>query len=459
MAAADSESRVRLAATETRLAERERDVGEIDARLRDADAMSRDTQAALADERVRAAGLEAALRDERERSAEKLATLTQAREDLTAQFRALAGEALEENRRRVTEQHRDALGTLLGPLGERIGAFEKKVDEAYQKESNERFALKSEVANLQLATARINEDANNLTRALKGEAKTRGNWGEVVLERVLERSGLVRGVEFEVQPSLLDDDGAMHRPDVVIRLPDDKHVVIDSKVSLVAYDRYYAAVDDAGRERAGKAHVQAMREHIKSLGAKNYQARETLDAPDFVAMFVPIEPALGLASSLDVELFAEAWDRKVVLVTPATLLAMLSTVRSLWQREKQTRNAIEIAKQSGALYDEFVLTMKALDEVGSHLQHAMQSYDKTRKKIGEGRGNLIRRVEQLRTMGAKATRELPKDLLEHADREHDEAHDEPHGETQRAANADSASAPDGAKPPPPLTLVTPTRDD
>ncbi len=345
--------------------------------------------------------------------------LMQARADLSTQFRELAGEALETNRKRITEQHHGELEQILKPLGEKIVAFERKVADTHVQETAQRSMLQQEVVNLQQATARINEDAVNLTRALKGEAKTRGNWGEVVLERVLERSGLVKDREYETQFSLKGEDGGMLRPDVVIRLPDGKHIVIDAKVSLVAYDRYHAAVDDEARTHAGRQHVDAIRKHARDLGAKGYHASSELDSPDFVAMFVPIEPALGLASALDDSLFVDAWDRKVVIVTPSTLLAVLSTVRTLWQREKQTRNAIEIAERAGGLHDQFVLLLESLDGIGTHLDKATRAFDAARSRLKTGRGSVVTRVEQIREMGAKAKKQLPAHWSDAGDDEPD----------------------------------------
>ncbi|MEO8936548.1 MAG: DNA recombination protein RmuC [Burkholderiaceae bacterium] len=414
LATAGTDAQVRLATAEARLAERDADVRDLGARLEAAVTEVRASHDALADVRVAKAGIETELHEERERAVEKLATLTHARDELSAHFKALAGDALELNRQRMADQHQGALDQILKPLGEKLVAFEKKVEETYDKEAQQRFSLQEEVKNLHLATTRINEDANNLTRALKGEAKTRGNWGEVLLERVLERSGLVKGTEYEIQFALKGDDGGALRPDVVVRLPDNKHIVIDSKVSLVAYDRYYAAIDDEGRSAAGRQHVDAIRKHAKELGAKGYQGREGLDTPDFVAMFVPIEPALGLASSLDESLFLDAWDRKVVIVTPSTLLAVLTTVHTLWQREKQTKNAIEIAEKAGALFDQFTLVIESIDSIGTHLERAGKAFEMTRSRLADGKGNLVKRIDTLRKMGAKAGRQLPAGWLARA---------------------------------------------
>jgi DNA recombination protein RmuC len=433
LASSGADAQARLAAADALRAARDEDLRALQARLDAATQDARAAQQALVDTRVANASLATELREERERAGEKLATLMQAREELSAQFKALAGDALEVNRKRLTEQHHGALEQILKPLGEKIVAFEQKVVDTHDKESEQRTLLRQEVVNLQQATARINEDAVNLTRALKGEAKTRGNWGEVVLERVLERSGLQKDREYETQFALKGDEGNALRPDVVIRLPDGKHIVIDAKVSLVAYDRYYAATDDAARAEAGRQHVDAVRKHARDLGAKGYHTRSGLDSPDFVAMFVPIEPALGLASSLDESLFVDAWERKVVIVTPSTLLAVLTTVRTLWQREKQNRNAIEIAEKAGGLYDQFTLVLESFDAVGAHLEKASRAFDSARMRLKTGKGNVVGRVELIREMGAKAKRQLPEAW------------------TDGASEGDAPSAPVASK----LTLVAP----
>ena len=298
--------------------------------------------------------------------------------------------------------------------------------------------------NLQAATLQINEDAKNLTLALKGEAKTRGNWGEVVLERVLERAGLVRGEHYEAQLTLRDEDGGVSRPDIVVRLPGDKHVVIDSKVSLIAYDRYHAADEETGRSHAGRQHVDGMRKHFRALGEKNYQQGSGVDSPDFVAMFVPIEPAFSLATSLDADLFLDAWNHKVVIVTPSTLLALLMTVQSLWQRDKQTRNAIEIAEQSGALHNQFVLVMESLKTLGKQLRDAQKTFELTERRLVDGRGNLVGRIERLRELGARTKKQLPADLLARASDDTGHESDDEDGASQVQSK---------------LTLVPPSSED
>jgi len=413
LATARAEGEIESVRLSERLAAAQREVATLQERLvqREADLVAQRGEAASA--REQGARLAADLAQERTQAREKLALLEQARADLTAQFKLLANDILEEKSQRFSEQNRTQLDLLLKPLGDKLQSFEKKVEETYLTEAKERFSLGEEVRRLQQLNLQIGADAVNLTRALKGDAKTRGNWGEVVLERILERSGLEKGREYEVQVTVEGPDGKL-RPDVLVRLPDDKHIVIDSKVSLVAYDRYYSASDDAERERALREHVASMRRHIDDLAAKNYQGRPGINAPDFVAMFVPIEPAFNLAAGSDDSLTLDAFDRKVVIVTPNTLLAMLSTVASLWKRELQTRNALEIARQSGDLYDKFVGFVDALKDIGTRLDAARAAYDTAYKRLSEGSGNLVGRVQRLKKLGARAEKSLPQELIEAA---------------------------------------------
>lgn len=453
LALAGADAQARLAGTQARLQERDDDVARLDARVHELDGAVRTSAAALTEERVRRASIETTLHEERERGAETLATIAAARDDMTAHFKAIAGDALETNRQRIAEQQEGGLSQLLKPLGEKLGAFEQTVRSTYDNEAQQRSALRQEVLNLREATARINEDAVNLTRALKGEAKTRGNWGEVVLERVLERSGLTRGIEYQVQLALRDANGALARPDVVVRLPDAKHIVIDSKVSLVAYDRYHAANDDQTRDEAGRAHVRAVREHVRALSEKDYQSNDALDSPDFVALFMPIESAYSLASSLDETLFMDAWERKVVIATPSTLLALMTTVHSLWQRDKQTRNAIAIAEQSGALHDQFVRVVESLQGLGKKLDEAQKAFGDTRKHLVDGRYNLVGKIERLRDLGAKTRKQIPDEY-----RQASEVGEERSGYLEGLAPEPADETP-SSRPAVPLTLVPPPVDE
>lgn len=406
-AAADIE----IATLNERAAAAQRELGALERRLEQTGLELDQARRELSTVRESNARLSSELEQERLQSREKLTLLEQARDALTNQFKTLANDILEEKSKRFSQQNRDQLDLLLKPLGDKLQSFEKKVEDTYITEAKERFSLGEEVRKLQLLNLQIGQDALNLTRALKGDAKMRGNWGEVVLERILERSGLEKGREYETQFTVAGDEGKL-RPDVLIRLPDDKHIVIDSKVSLVAYDRYYAAETDIERDLALREHVVSMRRHMDDLSSKNYQGRVGINAPDFVAMFVPIEPAFNLAAGHDDGLVLDAFDRKIVIVTPNTLLAMLSTVASLWKRELQTRNALEIARQSGDLFDKFVLFVESLKDIGARLDAARDAYDRAYKRLSEGNGNLVRRVQNLKKLGAKAEKSMPQDLLD-----------------------------------------------
>ena len=302
---------------------------------------------------------------------------------------------------------------MLDPLKERIQAFEKRVEESYQQEARERFSLGKELERLQQLNLRLGEEATNLTRALKGQ-KTQGNWGELVLERVLEHAGLEKGREYETQVSLRAADGERFQPDVLIRLPGDKQVVVDAKVSLTAYQQFVASDDEVIRQQALKQHVLSLRNHVKGLSGKDYRRLEGLHSLDFVLLFMPVEAAFSVALQAEPNLFQEAFERNIVIVSPTTLLATLRVIDSLWRQERQTQNAREIAERAGALYDKFVLFVQDLDEMGSRLQQLDKAYAAARNKLCEGRGNLISRAEQIKLLGARASKSLPGDWLERA---------------------------------------------
>ena len=302
---------------------------------------------------------------------------------------------------------------MLNPLKEKLQLFEKKVDDTYQKGLKDQTDLRAELKKLYELNARISEEAGNLTKALKGDVKKQGNWGEVVLERILERSGLNEGENgYQKQFSDSTDDGRRIQPDVVVNLPDNKHIIIDSKVSLIAYERAVNAVTDEERARHVKEHLFSLKTHIKGLSEKHYQTAKKLNSPDFVLLFLPIESSFSLAIQEDQDLFSYAWDQKVVIVSPSTLLATLRTIASIWQQENQTRNALEIAKQGGALYDKFVGFIFDMEGIGKSLETTRKNYDQAMNKLQTGTGNLVRRAENLRKLGAKATKELPGNMLE-----------------------------------------------
>lgn len=359
------------------------------------------------------AGLSAELREQQDSHQQRLDDLQGSRDELRAQFAELAGKIFDEREQRFAETSQQRLGQLLDPLKERIQAFEKRVEESYQQEARERFSLGKELQRLQQLNQRLGDEATNLSRALKGQ-KTQGNWGELVLERVLEHAGLEKGREYQTQVSLKSADGERFQPDVLIQLPGDKQVVVDAKVSLTAYQQFIAAEDEAARQQALKQHVLSLRGHLKGLSLKDYQRLEGLHSLDFVLLFVPIEAAFAAALQADPGLFQEAYEQHIVIVSPTTLLATLRVIDSLWRQERQSQNAREIAERAGALYDKFVAFIQDLDEVGARLQQLDKAYAAARNKLCAGRGNIVSRVENLKLLGARASKSLPAELLEQA---------------------------------------------
>lgn len=347
---------------------------------------------------------------------EKLATQKQEMEELqkkfTTEFENIAHKILKQNSQEFTQVNQKNITEILNPLKEKIQLFEKKVEDTYEKGLKDQTDLKAELKKLHDLNMKISDDATNLTKALKGDVKKQGNWGEVILERILERSGLTEGREYEKQFSTTSENGSRIQPDIIINLPDQKHIVVDSKVSLVAYERYVNAADEEDRQKHIKDHLLSLKTHIKGLSEKHYQNAQGLNSPDFVLLFVPIESSFSLAIEADQELFSYAWDNKVVIVSPSTLLATLRTIASIWQQENQTRNAIEIARQGGALYDKFVNFITDLEKVGSNLDTTRKNYDAAMNKLNDGKGNLVRSAEKLRELGAKASKELPQKYLD-----------------------------------------------
>jgi DNA recombination protein RmuC len=371
-------------------------------------------QEEIAKYRSRSVELKTLLDEERKQADEKIVLLNEARDQLREQFRNLAQQIFEEKGRLFSEQNKSSIENLISPLRDQIGDFKKRVEDVYDKESRDRAALQTEIHHLKELNQRISKDALNLTRALKGDSKARGNWGEVVLERVLEASGLQRGREYDVQVSLKDDSGKRFQPDVIVRLPRGKDVVVDAKVSLKDYEIYYAAEDPVERETALKSHIEALRTHIRTLASKSYEDLEGVRSLDFVLMFVPIEAAFLAAVERDRDLFADAFERNIMVVSPSTLLVTLRTIENIWRNEYQNRNALEIAKKAGALYDKFVGFVEALQEVGEQLDRARNAHRTATDRLVSGRGNLIRRADELKTLGVKAGKELPAELIEMA---------------------------------------------
>lgn len=343
---------------------------------------------------------------EKEKLAEQKLSYEQSQQKLNKDFELIANKILEEKSSKFVEQNRTNLDLILNPLKENIKAFEDKVEKVYKAESDERNILKGVISELQIQSKMIQEDANNLTRALKGDSKKQGNWGEVILEKVLERSGLVKDQEYRIQASLVSADGGRFQPDVVIDLPDDKHLIVDAKVSLVAYERSVSAETEEEREGYVKQHLASIKNHIQELSAKNYHELYKINSPDFVLLFVPIESSFSIAVQKDAELFNFAWDRRVVIVSPSTLLATLRTIASMWKQERQNRNVMEIARLSGSMYDKFVGFVSDMENIGKHIKNGQDAYDKALNKLSDGSGNLVNTSEKIKKLGAKATKQI-----------------------------------------------------
>ena len=320
---------------------------------------------------------------------------------LTTEFENIATKILKERSDEFSLSNHKNLSDILNPLKERIQLFEKKVDETYDKELRDKISLREEVRKLTELNTRVSQEANNLTKALKGDVKKQGNWGEVILERVLERSGLTKGQEYEREEVVDGADSSVQRPDVIIHLPDNKHIIVDSKVSLVAYERFVSAETDEHRVTHLKDHINSLRSHVKLLSEKNYQNAQNLNTPDFVLMFLPIEASFSVAVQGDGEIFSYAWERKIVIVSPTTLLATLRTITSIWKQENQTKNAQEIARLSGSLYDKFIGFAEDMAKIKVNIDRTSGAYDDAMKKMKDGNGNIIRTAEKIKELGAK----------------------------------------------------------
>lgn len=334
---------------------------------------------------------------------------------LKSEFEVMATKILEEKTAKFTEQNRANLDIILNPLKNQIESFEKKVDNTYKAEAAERNSLKGEIRNLVTQSQKLNQEANNLTNALKGQTKIQGNWGEMILSSILEKSGLVKDREYFEQQSYTTEEGKRYQPDIVVSLPEGKKIVIDSKVSLNAYEAYCSAENDDDRNRALSQHIQSLRNHIKELSEKKYQQIYELDGLDYVLMFVPIEPAFNIAVQHEPNLWNEAFDKNIVIISTSTLLATLRTVASIWKQDKQNNNALEIARLSGSLYDKFVGFTEDMLEVGKKIDSSKNSYVEAMKKLSEGSGNLIRTTEKIKVLGAKTAKSINQNLLQRSD--------------------------------------------
>ncbi|MCK9413385.1 MAG: DNA recombination protein RmuC [Prolixibacteraceae bacterium] len=343
---------------------------------------------------------------------DKAVELEQIQKRLTIEFENVAHKILKEHSAEFTTLNQKNIGDILSPLKEKISTFEKKVEESYEKSLRDQTDLKAELKKLQELNAKIGNDAQNLTNALKGDVKKQGNWGEVVLERVLERSGLTLGREYEREVVDENSDGKQIRPDVIIHLPDKKHLIVDAKVSLIAYERLVNEASDELRVQHLADHLKSLRSHIKMLSDKHYPTAKNLNSPDFVLLFLPIESSFSIAIQEDQELFNYAWDNKVVIVSPSTLLASLRTIASIWKQENQTKNALEIASLGASLYDKFVNFIQDLEKVGKGIDTAQANYANALNKLHTGKGNLVRTSERLKDLGIKTQKSLPDYLIE-----------------------------------------------
>lgn len=360
------------------------------------------------------ARLEAAAKSKAENDARLSALVAETEKRFTDTFKSLASQILDEKTAKFTATNESKLNELLNPFRERLKDFQKRIEDTHLSETTERRSLKDELKRLMDLNQQVSQDTKNLTTALKGEAKTQGAWGEMILERVLQLSGLVRDREYFVQESLVATDGSRQQPDVRICLPANRNLIVDSKVSLVAYERYASAETDEARAAAVQQHLTSLRTHIKGLSEKNYPALYGLESLDFVLLFVPVEPAFMLAVQADPSLYEAAFSRNVVLVSPTTLMATARVVESVWRLDRQNRNVLKIADQAGSMHDEFVLFVLELEKVTKQFESAGAALSKAVKKLHTGRGNLVRRTDELRKLGAKAKKKLPPHLLEDA---------------------------------------------
>jgi len=345
---------------------------------------------------------------------EKLTTQKEEVENLQNKFQIeftnIANKLLKQNSTDFADANQKRLGEILNPLSEKIKSFEEKVENKHIKDVESRSSLIEQIKSLKDLNVQMSEEAQNLTKALKGDNKAQGNWGELILEKVLESSGLIEGEEYEAQHSTTNEEGSRLQPDIVVNLPDDKHIIVDAKVSLTAYQQYVNSENKEEQEVLLKNHLLSVKSHIKGLSEKNYASANGINSPDFVLLFMPIESSFGLAMRTDNDLYQYAWDKKVVIVTPSTLLATLKTIKSVWNNEKQTKNAIEIARQAGALHDKFVGFVEDMEKIKKSLDQSTTSYDKAFNKLKDGKGNLIDATLRLEKLGAKTKKQIPVNL-------------------------------------------------
>lgn len=360
------------------------------------------------------AQLKARMEEQIKSGTEKIRLLKEAEIQLKNQFENLANKIFHERNREFKDQNKISLNEIVKPLKEQLGDFKKKVETVYDSENRDRISLREEIASLRRETATMNREALNLTRALKGDKKIQGNWGEMILEKVLEQSGLRKGIEYETQGAFRDEEKKLYKPDVIVRLPEDKDVVIDSKVSLLAYEHFSSTDNDEERSIALKQHIEAVRNHIKSLSDKDYSSLKGLRSLDFVLLFMPIESAFIEAFQGDEKLFNDAFERKIIVVTPTTLLATLRTIENIWRYERQNENARIIAEKAGTIYDKVRGLVEDLEKLGNQLSTVQKTYDSVMNKLTLGNGNLIRQTSSFVDLGVKVKKNLPKSVTEKA---------------------------------------------
>jgi DNA recombination protein RmuC len=382
----------------------------------------------LASEREKIIELNSSLSSLRAEYNNKKEEIEQLQKKLTTEFENLANKIFEEKTTKFSEQSKTNLAEILNPLKDKISEFEKRVEETNKESIKGHASLREQLQMLKDMNMQITQEAKNLTQALKGGTKTQGSWGEFLLESILEKSGLVKGREYKMQEVVYSEEGRRFQPDVIVSLPENKSVIIDSKVSLVAYEKYISGEDDFQRQLALKEHITSIKNHIRNLSSKNYQALYQLESLDFVLMFMPIEPAFALAVQNETNLFNDAFDKNIVIVSPSTLLATLRTVASIWRQENQNRNALEIARQSGALYDKFQGLIMDLIDLGKKMDTMKDRYGDLMRKLHLGKGNLVSSVERIKKLGANTTKSLPQQLLDRAEDEEEDSFEENDGD-------------------------------
>jgi DNA recombination protein RmuC len=382
--------------------------------LQNAESELKQYQQLLTTAKTKNAELQTRIAEQEKNNYEKLMLLQDAEKKLKTQFENLAGKIFEDRSKQFAEQNKTSLDHIVTPLREQLGEFKQRIETVYDNENKDRITLREEIVSLRRDTAKMNQEALNLTRALKGDKKTQGNWGEMILEKVLERSGLRKGIEYETQGTFRDEDNRQFKPDVIIHLPENKDVIIDSKVSLLAYERYCSVDDDQERIIAIKQHTAAVREHIKDLSYKDYSSLHIIKSLDFVLMFMPIEAAFVAAFQADERLFTDAFEHKIIVVTPTTLLATLRTIENIWRYERQNENARTIAEKAGAVYDKICGFVEELDKLGKQLNTVHSTYDGVMNKLTQGNGNLIRQASSFVDLGVKVKKSFPKNISDQA---------------------------------------------